>query len=59
MVSVHARMVNDSNVIIRSLWLVSLVGREVSKLFQDAFHAGWLLLFFFLMSTCHEFKCKN
>lgn len=47
MVSVHARMVNDSNVIIRSLWLVSLVGREVSKLFQDAFHAGWLLLVFF------------
>lgn len=44
MVSVHPRIVNDYNVVTRSLWLASHVEGEVPKLFQDAFHI--VLLFF-------------
>lgn len=38
--SAYPRMANAYNVIIRQLWLESHVGRERTKLFQDAFHIG-------------------
>lgn len=46
MVSVHPRIVNDYDVIIRSLWIVSHVEREMLKLRQDIFHIVFLLVCF-------------